>query len=58
MKDYMGNVDRGFPLSLSLELLPQLEEAILNLILDGGIKLLLPADQLGLRRGDRGYGDL
>ena len=54
----MGNVDRGFPLSLSLELLPQLEEAILNLILDGGIKLLLPADQLGLRRGDRGYGDL
>lgn len=54
----MGNVDRGFPLSLSLELLPKLEEAILYLILDGGIKLLLPADQLGLRSGDRGYGDL
>ena len=58
MKDYVGNVDRGFPLSLSLELLPQLEEAILNLILDGRVKLLLPADQLRLRGGDRSYGDL
>ena len=54
----MGDVDGGFPLSLSLELLTQLEEPILYLILDGWIKLLLPADQLGLRGGDRGYGDL
>lgn len=40
----MGNVDGGFSFSLSLELLTKLEEAILNLILDGGIKLLLPTD--------------
>jgi hypothetical protein len=44
VEDYMGNVDRGFSLSLSLELLTQLKETILNLILDGRIKLLLPTD--------------
>ena len=54
----MGDVDGGLPLSLPLKLLPQLEEAILNLILDGRVKLLLPADQLRLRGGDRSYGDL
>ena len=36
-------------LTLALELLPQLEEPVLDLVLDVRVELLLPADQLRLR---------
>ena len=49
----MRHIDGGFTLSLALEFLPQLKEPVLNLVFNGGVKLLLPADQLWLGGWDR-----
>lgn len=48
VEDHVGHVDGGLALALGLELLPQLEEAILDLVLHVRIQLLLATDELGL----------
>jgi hypothetical protein len=53
VENHVRHIDGGFTLSLALEFLPQLKEPVLNLVFNGGVKFLLPADQLWLGGWDR-----